>query len=157
VPVWGFILVALFAVSNTALLNFIMASRLLYGMSRQGLLPRWIGAVHPGRRTPHRAIGLVFLLAATLALSGSLVRLAGTTSLLVLSVFVAVNTSLIVIRRRSGRGEGFRVPLGVPVLGVAGSLGLMAFVPAESLPAALGIGALGIVLILVRGTVRRRR
>jgi amino acid transporter len=157
VPEWGFILVALFAVSNTALLNFIMASRLLYGMSRQGLLPRWIGAVHASHRTPHRAIGIVFLLAATLALSGTLVRLAGTTSFLVLAVFVTVNSSLIVIRRRSGIGEGFRVPLVVPVLGVSGSLVLMGFVPAGSLPAALGIGALGIALILAGGTALRRR
>ncbi|HRQ89845.1 MAG TPA: amino acid permease, partial [Bacteroidia bacterium] len=48
--------ITLFAVGNTALLNYIMGSRLLYGMSRQGLLPKFLGRVHPKRRTPHFAI-----------------------------------------------------------------------------------------------------
>jgi len=46
-------LIALFAVANTALLNFVMGSRLLYGMARQGPLPSWLGTVHRTRRTPH--------------------------------------------------------------------------------------------------------
>ena len=41
---------AVFAVANTALINMLMASRLLYGMAKQGVLPRQLGAVLPGRR-----------------------------------------------------------------------------------------------------------
>ena len=40
------------AVANTALLNMLMASRLLYGMANQDVLPRVLGKVLPGRRTP---------------------------------------------------------------------------------------------------------
>ncbi len=87
VPGGVFSLIALFAVANTGLLNFIMGSRLIYGMSRQGLLPRALGEVHPTRRTPHWAILTVFVVALALALSGTLAYLAGTTSLLLLLVF----------------------------------------------------------------------
>ena len=41
-----------FAVANTALINMLMASRLLYGMANQDVLPRTLGKVLPGRRTP---------------------------------------------------------------------------------------------------------
>src|SRR5690606_29837957 len=43
---------AVFAVANTALINMLMASRLLYGMANQRVLPTALGKVLPGRRTP---------------------------------------------------------------------------------------------------------
>ncbi len=42
----------MFAVSNTALINMLMASRLIYGMARQRVLPQVLGTVHPTRRSP---------------------------------------------------------------------------------------------------------
>src|SRR6478752_2587950 len=44
--------ISMFAVSNTALINMLMASRLIYGMARQHVLPPVLGKVHPTRRTP---------------------------------------------------------------------------------------------------------
>ena len=46
----------MFAVANTALINMLMASRLIYGMATQHVLPPVLGAVHPTRRTPWVAI-----------------------------------------------------------------------------------------------------
>ena len=46
--------IALFALVNGALINMVMASRLLYGMAQQGVIPRWFGRVH--RRAAH-AVG----------------------------------------------------------------------------------------------------
>ena len=46
----------MFAVANSALINMLMASRLLYGMARQEVLPPFLGKVHPTRRTPVAAI-----------------------------------------------------------------------------------------------------
>ena len=43
-----------------------MASRLLYGMARQGVIPGFLGKVLPGRRTPWAAI--IFALLADFAL-----------------------------------------------------------------------------------------
>ena len=146
-----FTAIALFAVANTGLLNFIMASRLLYGMSRQGLLPSWLGTVHERRQTPHWAILAILVLALVLGLSGTLTYLAGTTSLLLLLVFFSVNLSLVVIKRRSaGQAAGFRVPWVVPVLGAGSCLALMPFVPLASLWTAGVVLALGVVLVLYR-------
>jgi len=152
VPDRLFTLIALFAVANTGLLNFIMASRLIYGMSRQGLLPTALGTVHPKRRTPHLAVLTVLAVALALALSGTLTYLAGTTSLLLLLVFFTVNTSLVVIRRRKGStSRTFCAPRWVPLVGALSCLGLMPFVPRTSLLTAGIIVALGAGLVLLRG------
>jgi amino acid transporter len=152
VPDRLFTLIALFAVANTGLLNFIMASRLIYGMSRQGLLPTALGQVHPKRRTPHLAVLTVLAVALALALSGTLSFLAGTTSLLLLLVFFTVNVSLIVIKRRErSTSRTFCAPRWVPLAGALSCLGLMPFVPRSSLLTAGIIVTLGSVLVLLRG------
>ena len=152
VPDRMFTLIALFAVANTGLLNFIMASRLIYGMSRQGLLLAALGTVHPRRRTPHLAVLTVLAIALALALSGTLTYLAGTTSLLLLLVFFMVNVSLIVIKRRKRRASRtFCAPRWVPLVGALSCLGLMPFVPPSSLLTAAIIVALGGGLVLLRG------
>ena len=151
VPDRLFTLIALFAVANTGLLNFIMASRLIYGMSRQGLLPTALGTVHPKRRTPHLAVLTVLAVALALALSGTLTYLAGTTSLLLLLVFFTVNVSLFVIKRRKrSTSRTFCAPRWVPLAGALSCLGLMPFVPRSSLLTAGIIVTLGSVLVLLR-------
>jgi len=66
VPVKLFSAIALLAVANGALINMIMASRLVYGMSRRGIVPRVFDRVLPVRRTPHVAIAFTTLVAAVL-------------------------------------------------------------------------------------------
>jgi APA family basic amino acid/polyamine antiporter len=110
--------ITLFAVANTGLVNYVTASRLLYGMGRQGLLPSIFGKVHDGRRTPHIAIAVLFLILAPLALTGTIAELASATVLLLLSVFAVVNGALFVLQQRKGEEPGgFEVPRFVPVLG----------------------------------------
>jgi amino acid transporter len=151
VPGGLFTLIALFAVANTGLLNFIMGSRLIYGMSRQGLLPAALGKVHPTRRTPHWAILTVLVVALALALTGGLTYLAGTTSLLLLLVFFTVNLSLIAIKRRDREPvRTFCAPRMVPFVGAFTCLGLMPFVPPGSLLTVAIIVALGSGLVALR-------
>ena len=151
VPDITFTIIALFAVANTALLNCVMASRLLYGMSRQRLVPQWLGAVHPRTRTPHWAIVIVFVAALGLALSGTLVVLAGTSGFVLLSVFATINVSLWVIKTRQGRrAEGFQVPRAVPIVGLLCCLGLLLFVK----PAAILNGAIVVLLGLALAATR---
>ena len=52
-----------FAVGNTALINMLMASRLVYGMAKQEVLPPFLGKVLPGRRSPWTAIAFTTVLA----------------------------------------------------------------------------------------------
>lgn len=117
-PTGVFTGIGIFAVANTALLNLIMGSRLLYGMSRQGLLPAALGAVHPTRRTPHVAILVLLGIVVTLMLTAEIDHLAAATSLLLLTAFVVVNLALVVLKLRPSEPPGrFTVPLAVPVIG----------------------------------------
>jgi amino acid transporter len=113
-----FTVITLFAVGNTALVNYVTASRLIYGMARQGLLPTFLGAVHPTRHTPHKAIGVLFLLLAPLSLIGGIGELAAATVLMLLTVFAVVNAALVVLKLRADEPPGrFEVHIAVPVLG----------------------------------------
>jgi amino acid transporter len=110
--------ISIFAIGNTALLNYIMGSRLLYGMSRQKLLPAVLSKVHPVRRTPHVAIAVLFVIVSALILSGSVKQLAESTVLLLLTVFTVVNAGLVVLKLRPGEAKGgFEVPIIIPILG----------------------------------------
>ncbi len=126
VPTVLFSLVSLFAIANTALLNYIMGSRLLFGMAREGLVPRALGAIHPRSRTPHVAILVMFLIALGLALATGIANLARATSVLLLGVFVVVHASLLALRRRAGEPRGFEVPRAVPIAGIAVCAALLA-------------------------------
>lgn len=114
-----FSFISLFAITNTALLNYIMGSRLIYGMARQGFVPKFLGEVHPARRTPHMAIFALMVIVIVLAMSGSVGQLAAATSVLLLTVFIIINAALIVLKRRPDEPRGaFEIPLFVPIGGI---------------------------------------
>lgn len=126
-PGWVFEAVTVFAALNSVLINYIMGSRMLYGMARQGLLPAPLGRVHPKRRTPHVAILTLLAVVLVLAFAGNIAQLASATSLLLLLVFCVVNAALIVLKLRPGEAAGaFEVPVVVPALGVLCCGGLVA-------------------------------
>jgi APA family basic amino acid/polyamine antiporter len=141
--------IALFALTNGALINMIMASRLIYGMAQQGIVPRVMGRVHPERRTPWVAIMFVAGLAMTLVVIGNLPNLADTTVLLLLSVFVTVNVAVLVLRRDPVEHEHWHAPTVLPILGAVAALALIvqkAFDDAVVFAYAGGLLALGVVL-----------
>jgi APA family basic amino acid/polyamine antiporter len=118
--------ITIFAIGNTALLNYLMGSRLLYGMSRQGLLPVFLGALHPRRQTPGAAIATLFIIVTALILMGGVKAMAEATVLLLLAVFVVVNLSLLRLQRRADEPKGgFEVTSAVPLLGALTCLGLI--------------------------------
>lgn len=110
--------ITIFAIGNTALLNYLMGSRLLYGMSSQGLMPKFLGRIHPTRHTPHMAVFTLFFIVTALILIGGVKQLAESTVLLLLVVFTIVNISLLVLKRRASEPKGnFEVPAVIPLLG----------------------------------------
>ena len=118
VPAGMFIAITIFAVANTGLINYVTASRLLYGMARDGQLPQALAKIHPERRTPHVAVALIFVLIVLLILSGDISQLASATVLLLLLVFSAVNAALVILKLRPDEPEGaFELPTAVPALG----------------------------------------
>ena len=115
---WVFTVVTLFAVANTALVNYITSSRLVYGMARQGLLPSSLGHVHQRTRTPHLAAALLLALLLPLGLFGSVANLASASVLLLLAVFAVVNGALFILKGRESEPAGrFEIPRWVPAAG----------------------------------------
>ncbi|SLN67049.1 APC family permease [Oceanibacterium hippocampi] len=94
---------ALIAVINGVIVQVIMASRLLYGMAREDMMPALLGRIGT-RRTPFVAIWLVATLVAALALAFPIATLARATTTLTLLVFASVNLSLVVLGTRAGAG-----------------------------------------------------
>jgi basic amino acid/polyamine antiporter, APA family len=153
-----FAAIALFALTNGALINLIMASRLVYGMSNEGIVPKALGRVHPDRRTPWVAIVFTASLAAVLVVIGDLDTLADTTVLLLLFVFVCVNTAVLVLRREPVDHDHFRAPTAVPVLGALACAALIvhkAFDDPTVFAYAGGLIALGILLWALTRASRR--
>ncbi|WP_181783847.1 APC family permease [Pseudonocardia pini] len=116
--------ISMFAVANSALINMLMASRLLYGMANQGVLPKPLARVHPFRRTPWVSIIVTTLISfglityVSLDSSSDVVSaLGGTTSLLLLAVFTIVNVAVLVLRKDRVDGDHFRAPRWLPVVG----------------------------------------
>ncbi|WP_128646176.1 APC family permease [Rhodococcus sp. BS-15] len=116
IPPWVFGLVALIAVANGALLTMIMASRLTFGMARDGLLPGALAKVLPGRKTPWAAIVATTVVAMVLCSTGSVAALAETVVLLLLFVFISTNVAVLVLRSDRADSGHFRTPTALPVL-----------------------------------------
>jgi APA family basic amino acid/polyamine antiporter len=108
--------IGVFAVINSALINMMMASRLLYGMSNEGIVPRPLGIVHSTRRSPWVAILFTSLIAIVLVSTVDIGILGGTTALLLLAVFAVVNVAVLVLRRDTVSHRHFRAPTLIPVL-----------------------------------------
>ena len=159
--------IAMFAVANSALINMLMASRLLYGMARQEVLPRPLGHVAPKRRTPW--VSILFTTAIAFALityvtldsdSDIVALLGGTTSLLLLCVFTIVNIAVLVLRRDDVGRRHFHAPTALPVIGAL----LCAFLAGPwarseeqqgQYPIAGGLLLLGVVLWALTWVVNR--
>lgn len=117
-PLSVFGVITMFAVGNSALINMLMASRLVYGMSRERVLPPVLGLVHSGRRSPYVAIAFTTLLACGLVtFVGAVPDLGGTTALLLLGVFTVVNVAVLVLRGDRVEHEHFRSPGWLPLAG----------------------------------------
>ena len=124
--------IALLAICNTALINMIMASRLLYGMANERIVPAAFARVHKGRKTPYVAILFTTAIAAALITSGAFRDaaatretfrdLADTTVLLLLLVFATVNICVLVLRKRPVEHPHFKTPVWAPVLGAISTL-----------------------------------
>ena len=117
IPTRLFSAIALIAIFNTALINLIMASRLVYGMARQGILPKIFGRVDNRRQTPVVAIASTAGIAISLILTAEVEALAETTVLLLLGVFILVNISVLRLRSDKVDHEHFAAPTVMPVLG----------------------------------------
>ncbi|HET9954249.1 MAG TPA: APC family permease [Polyangiaceae bacterium] len=149
-PPRAFSFIALFAIVNTGLLNYIMGSRLVYGLARQGFVPSFLGRIHRQRRTPHFAILTLMCIVTLLALSGGVAELASATSVLLLTAFIIVNGSLIALKRRKDEPPGaFEIPSFIPALGIVACAAMLLNAKGKSVLMAGLLLAVILVLYLV--------
>ena len=125
--------IALFATANTVLITVIATSRVAFSMARDKEIPGGFAQLLLRRQTPWAAALLTCAMAAVLIPIGSVKILAEMSSFAALAAFLAVNASLLVLRRRQpGRKRPFRVPFGLfgvplpPVLAIV-SIGVLLF------------------------------
>ena len=126
---------ATFGLASVMLVMLLGQSRVFYSMSRDGLLGKWAGKVHPKYRTPYLSsiyTGIAVAIGAgmlPLQLLGQLVNI-GT-----LLAFVLVCIGVLVLRRtRPDLERPFKTPLVpfVPIMGIITCLGLMATLPGDT-------------------------
>jgi amino acid transporter len=120
--------VGLAATINGILVQITMASRMLYGMANKGWVNKKLSKVNAKTKTPVVGTALVVTAMLLATISLELTSLAKITSLLVLVVFILVNSSLIVIKKLHPKQKpALKVPMFVPILGVISCLALVSY------------------------------
>jgi APA family basic amino acid/polyamine antiporter len=116
-------LIGMVAALNGALIQIIMAARVLYGLAAQGWLPKPLGYINPHTRTPLIATLLATAIVLLMALIFPLVTLAQVTALITLVIFATVNLALLRVKSRGpAPPDHYVVPSCVPALGLIASV-----------------------------------
>ncbi|MFJ8953830.1 MULTISPECIES: amino acid permease [unclassified Streptomyces] len=123
-PFWGTVLAAgaVIAIASVVLTVLYGQTRVLFAMSRDGLVPKVFAKVHPKTGAPRANTIIVSLFCGILAAAIPLGQLADATSIGTLFAFALVNIAVIVLRRtRPDMKRTFRVPLSpvLPIIGFA--------------------------------------
>lgn len=119
-------LIAIFATVNGVIVQTVMTSRILYGLSQQGLLHSSVGGVHPLTKTPLTATAIAVVLTLVCAVALPIEVLADNTTRVMLVIFALVNAALVVMKRRGdATSVRFIVPAWVPAAGAVSCVGLL--------------------------------
>lgn len=149
----GLSIIALFATANTVLILLIVGSRMVYGMSRGGALPKFLSKVHSGRGTPWVAVIIVMIASIFFIFLGNLELVAGITNFATFAIFSSVNISLIWLRYRQPELERpFKVPLNIGKFPIISFLGLISCIILAYHLDPLSV-FVGILVLLVGGVI----
>ena len=111
-------LISLIAVINGVLAQIIMGSRVLFGLARQKSAPSFLKEVHQKFQTPIAATIIIGIAITFLAIVVPIVNLANTTSYVIISVFVLVNFSQVILIYKDRKFRMFRtINFWLPFLG----------------------------------------
>ncbi|MFF0545441.1 amino acid permease [Nocardia thailandica] len=144
---------ALAGLTTVVMVLFLGQTRVLFAMSRDGLLPRWLA--HTGTRgTPVRLTAIVGVICAVLAGFVDFGTLEEMVNIGTLFAFVLVSVGVVVLRRtRPDLPRGFRVPWVpfIPILAVLACLWLMVNLSVETWLRFLIWMAIGFVVYFAYG------
>ena len=150
---------ALVAITSVVLTLLFGQSRILFAMSRDGLMPRAVSKVNLRTRTPVRIIGACGVLFAILAAFVPLKEIVELVNIGTLFAFVVVNIGVIILRRtRPDLPRGYRVPFvpWFPIMGTALCIYLMADLPGTTWWRFLIWMAIGLAIYVVYGRTHSR-
>jgi amino acid transporter len=130
-PGWLFAIIACVAITNTCLVSLITNSRIMYGMAKEGIVPRIFARTHRSRRTPLIAIIFTTIIALILIVGvgeAGVNTLANATVAFLLAVFALVCICALVLRRDDVGHEHYTAPTALLVLGVVVNIALLLYV-----------------------------
>lgn len=125
--------------------DFLGAPRVLFAFSRDGMLPSFLGKVHPRWRTPHWAILVHFVVSVGLALTGTFDQLAILSALAIAPLYFLGCASAVVLRARGIATLG--KPLSLPGIPIIAAFGMLCMTIMVALAEWVEIGALAGVLV----------
>jgi APA family basic amino acid/polyamine antiporter len=150
---------ALAGLTTVVLILLLGQSRVFFAMSRDGLLPSWLAAVHPRFGTPYRSTILMGLIVAVMAGLIPLSALAELVNIGTLFAFLVVSAGVMILRRtRPDLPRAFRVPLVpvVPILSMLGCLFVMFNLPVETWLRFVAWMVIGSVIYFLYGRTHSR-
>ena len=149
---WGSILVkigAVFGLGTVMLVMLLGQSRVFFSMSRDGLLWKWAGVIHPKFRTPWISNIVVGTIVAFMPALLPIDRLSELVNMGTLLAFAIVCAGVWILRRRSPElHRPFKTPLVplVPILGILSALYLIWTLPALTKEVVLAWLLIGLVI-----------
>lgn len=149
---WGVVLIDLGAIAGLASVMLVMIlgqTRVLYTMAHDGLLPKWVGSIHPRFRTPWLVTMATGVLVAFLAAFFNISFLGELVSLGTLLAFTIVCLGVWVMRKKQPDvPRPFRTPW-VPFVPIAGMIISLALMVSSDTPAKIGFFSWLIVGLLI--------
>jgi basic amino acid/polyamine antiporter, APA family len=126
---------ALAGLTTVVLILMLGQSRVFFAMSRDGLLPSWLAAVHPRFGTPYRVTIIIGVVVSLIAGLVPLSALAELVNIGTLFAFIVVSIGVVILRRtHPDLPRSFRVPASpvLPFLAVLACGYLMLNLPVET-------------------------
>jgi basic amino acid/polyamine antiporter, APA family len=121
-------IIGLIAIINGVMVQIVMNSRILYGMAKRKLAPKIFKILNKKTRTPIWATIFSSVIILVLALLFDLESLASATNYILLFVFIFVNLSLIVLKKKGPKPSGIKsYSMVVPVLGSVFTIAILVF------------------------------
>ncbi|WP_317230264.1 APC family permease [Clavibacter sp. MX14-G9D] len=166
-------LIAMVAISNTALVTVVAQSRILFGMARENVVPAVFAKVHPARRSPYVALLFGGAVVASLLIIGAAIRssqaglpederldivdrLATITVVFLLFIYALVIVACLKLRGKDETPDTYRANTPLLVVGILGNVAVLIYTLVDD-PDALwwvgGLLALGLVLYLAQRTL----
>jgi basic amino acid/polyamine antiporter, APA family len=161
--------IAMIAISNTALVTVVAQARILYGMARENVVPAVFAKVHPVRRSPYVALLFGAVVVGSMLVIGAAIRsgqtglpedeqldivdrLATITVVFLLFIYALVIVACLKLRGKDETPDTYRANTPLLILGIIGNLAVLTYTLIDD-PNALfwvaGLLAVGAVLYLL--------